>query len=233
MFRIAIVEDSAFDQKQLTEFLHYYEKENNVTFQIDIFSDGADLIKDYPEGLDILLMDIMMDKMDGLKTARLVRRRDEQVVLIFVTNMIQYAIQGYSVDAMDFIVKPVTYTGLKVRLNRAMLRLKKNSCRHIEIRNPEGIHSIPVSDICYLETFNHKTIIHTRDQEIPANASMRSLEKELSGLPFFRCHTSFFVHLKYIDRVQGNEVWVNGKHLFISRYRRKEFLEAWAAYLGE
>lgn len=233
MYRIAIVEDVIFDQKQMTELLHRYEKENNVTFQIDIFSDGADLIKEYPEGLDILLMDIMMDKMDGLKTARLVRRRDERVVLIFVTNMVQYAIHGYSVDAMDFIVKPVSYTGLKVRLNRAILRLNKQSCRHIEVRNQDGIHSVLVSDICYLETSNHKTVIHTKDQMILANSSMRSLEKELSGLPFFRCHTSFLVNLSYVDRVQGNDVWVNGELLFISRYRRKDFLEAWAAYLGE
>lgn len=233
MYHIAIVEDVAFDQKQMTEFLHRYEKENNVTFQIHIFSDGAQLIRDYPEGLDILFMDIMMEKMDGLKAARLIRRQDERVILIFVTNMIQYAIHGYSVDAMDFIVKPVSYTGLKARLNRAIGRLEKRSCRHIEVRSPDGIHSVPVSDICYLETCNHKTIIHTKEQALHANSSMRSLEEELAGLPFFRCHTSFLVNLGYIDKIQGNDVWVNGTLLFISRYRRKEFLEAWAAYLGE
>lgn len=191
MYHIAIAEDVVFEQKRMTEFLHRYEKENNVTFQIDLFSDGADLIKDYPEGLDILLMDIMMEKMDGLKAARLIRRRDERVILIFVTNMIQYAIHGYSVDAMDFIVKPVSYTGLKARLDRAIQKLRKNSCRHIEVRNSEGVHSIAVSDICYLETYNHKTIIHTKDQAIFANSSLRSLEEALTGLPFFRCHTSF------------------------------------------
>lgn len=232
MYHVAIVEDVVFDQKQMTEFLHRYEREYNVTFQIDVFSDGADLMKEYPKGLDILLMDIMMEKMDGLEAARLIRRQDERVILIFVTNMIQYAIHGYSVDAMDFIVKPLSYIGLKARLNRALQRLNRNSGRHIEIRNPDGVHSIPASDICYLETYNHKTIIHTKTQTIPANASLRSLEQELSGLPFFRCHTSFLVNLGYIDKIQGNDVWVNGTLLFISRYRRREFLEAWTAYLG-
>ena len=163
MYHIAIVEDAAFEQKQMLDLLHRYEKEKETAFRIDVFSDGADLIRDYPQDLDILLMDIVMEKMDGLKAARLIRRQDERVILIFVTNMIQYAIQGYSVDAMDFLVKPISYTGLKTRLNRAILRLEKNPCRHIKIRDPDGVYPIPVSSICYLETYDHKTVIHTKE----------------------------------------------------------------------
>lgn len=232
MYRIAIVEDSAFDQKRLQEYLHRYEKETGLQFQIDLYSDGADLIKNYPENLDLLLMDIMMDKMDGLKTARLVRRRDDRVLLIFITNMIQYAIEGYSVDAMDFIVKPISYTGLRIRLDRAMLRLKKDSAKHIEIRNSDGAHAIAISDICYIETYNHKVIIHTKEQAIPANTSLSALTQELQGNLFFRCHAAFLINLCYVDKIQGNNVWVNGQLLSISRYRRKDFLEAWGAYLG-
>lgn len=233
MYRIAVVEDSPFDQRQLTEFLHRYEKETGAVFQIDLFSDGSELMKEYPPNLDILFMDIMMDRLDGLKTARLVRRQDTRVILIFVTSMLQYAVQGYSVDALDFLVKPVTYMGLKVRLDRAVLRLQKTASHLLEIRNSEGTFFIAASDICYLETFNHKVIVHTKDKAIPANASLRSLEKELTGLPFFRCHTSFLVNLNYVDRIQGNDIWVNDRLLSISRYRRREFLEAWAAYLGD
>lgn len=232
MYHIAVVEDSVFDQKRLTEYLSRYERETDLQFQITVYSNGVELIKNYPENLDILLMDIMMDKMDGLKTARLVRRQDDRVLLIFITNMIQYAIEGYSVDAMDFIIKPISYTGLKVRLDRAILRLKKGASRHIEIRNSDGIHSIAIAEICYIETCNHKVIIHTRDQQIPANTSLSTLEEELQGSLFFRCHAAFLINLKYIDKIQGNNIWVNGQLLSISRYRRKDFLEAWAAYLG-
>lgn len=233
MYQVAIAEDSAFDQKQLVEFLRRYEKENDVSFQISVFSDGAELLQNYPDRLDILLMDIMMEKMDGLKTARLIRRRDEQVLLIFVTSMLQYAVQGYSVDAMDFIVKPVTYMGLKLRLDRAVKRLRKNAARFLEIRNSEGVYSVAVPDICYLETANHRVVVHTKDRAIPANASMHTLEQQLAGMPFFRCHTSFLINLNYVEKIQGNDVWVNGQLLSISRYRRKEFLEAWAAFLGD
>lgn len=232
MYRIAVVEDSVFDQKRLLEYLRRYEKEAGLEFQIDVYSDGADLIKNYPENLHILLMDIVMDKMDGLKTARLVRRRDDRVLLIFITNMVQYAVEGYSVDAMDFIIKPVSYTGLKVRLDRALLRLRRNTSGHIEIRNSDGTHSVPISEICYVETCSHKVVLHTKNRILPANTSMRALEQELGSRLFFRCHAAFLINLNYVDKIQGNDIWVNGECLSISRYRRKAFLEVWAAYLG-
>lgn len=233
MYHIAIVEDSAFDRKQLTEFLQKYEKETGENFQIDLFSDGDELIKNYPSGLDILFLDIMMERMDGLKTARLVRRMDDRVILFFVTSMVQYAIQGYRVDAMDFLVKPVSYMGLKVRMDRARLRLRKRETLCLEIRSTDGLRSVSAADICYLETCNHRVVIHTKTEAIPANCSLRSLEQELVGMPFFRCHTSFLVNLNYVDKIQGNDVWVGGEKLFVSRYRRKDFLDAWAAFLGD
>lgn len=134
---------------------------------------------------------------------------------------------------MDFVVKPVTYMGLKVRLDRALLRLGQASGKRIEVRNSDGTYQVPVADICYLETFNHKVILHTKDRVLPANTSMRTLEKELLGMPFFRCHASFLINLNYVDKIQGNDIWVNGQLLSISRYRRKEFPEAWAAHLGD
>lgn len=233
MYRIAIVEDSAFDRKHLTEFLRRYEKETGETFAIDFFSDGDELIKNYPSELDILFLDIMMERMDGLKTARIVRRMDDRVILFFVTSMVHYATQGYSVDALDFLVKPISYMGLKVRMDRARLRLQKKASFCLEIHNSEGIRSVSVNDICYLETCNHRVVVHTKTETIPANCSLRSLEQQLASMPFFRCHTSFLINLNYVDKIQGNDVWVNGEKLFVSRYRRKDFLDAWAAFLGD
>lgn len=233
MLRIAVVEDAPFDQKMLVDCLQEYEAETGTKMQILVYSGGEKLLEQYPEHLDILFMDIMMGDMDGLKTARLVRRQDDKVILIFVTSMIQYAIQGYSVDAMDFIVKPVSYTGIKLRMDRALCRLQQSAPAHVEITGQDGTYQVDARDICYIETFNHKVIVHTKTQVIPANASLHFFEKQLEKLPFFRCHTSFLVNLSYVDKIQGNDIWVNGQLLSISRYRRKEFLEAWSAYLGQ
>lgn len=232
MYRIAIVEDTDFDARILEEHIHRYETESALSFELSRFKDGAEFLSAYNQP-DIIFMDIAMNKLDGMKTARLLRRKDRDVILFFVTSMIQYAVQGYSVDAMDFIVKPVSYMALKTRLDRALAKLTHKGAKRIEIKNTDGSFQLRLSDICYIETFNHRVIIHTLDRALPVGMSMRSLEKELEGLPFFRCHTSFLINLDYVDKIRGNDVWVNGQLLSISRYRKNEFLAAWAAYLGD
>ena len=200
MIRIAIVEDAAFDRQVLRDCLREYGQETGTELQITEFTGGTAFLEQYQEDLDLIFMDIMMDGLDGLTTARKLRRRDDKVLLVFVTSMLQYAVQGYSVDAMDFIVK--------------------------------GTHSVDAAEICYIESLEHKIVVHTVQGEIQSDMSLAAAEKMVKALPFFRCHVSYLVNLRYVDRVSGNDVWVNGDRLAISRYRRKDFLEAWSAWLG-
>ena len=232
MIRIAIVEDAAFDRQVLRDCLREYGQETGTEFQITEFTGGAAFLERYPEDLDLIFMDIMMDGMDGLTTARKLRRRDDKVLLVFVTSMVQYAVQGYSVDAMDFIVKPVTYTGLKLCMDRVVRRLNETTPVRLRFTNREGTHSVDAAEICYIESLEHKIVVHTVQEEIPSDMSLASAEKMVKALPFFRCHVSYLVNLRYVDRISGNDVWVNGDRLAISRYRRKDFLEAWSAWLG-
>ena len=232
MLTIAIVEDSAFDRKVLRDCLDEYSRENGQQFAVTEFSDGSALLENYPEKPDLIFMDIMMNGTDGLTTARMLRRRDEKVLLVFVTSMVQYAVQGYSVDAMDFLVKPVSYLALKLCMDRAIKRLHAAQPQRLSFSNREGTYSIPADELCYIESLDHKVIVHTREAAIPVDTSLAAAEKLVAGLPFFRCHVSYLVNLRYVDRISGGDVWVNGERLSISRYRRKEFLETWAAWLG-
>ena len=232
MIRTAIVEDAAFDRQVLQDCLREYGQETGTELQITEFTGGASFLERYPEDLDLIFMDIMMDGMDGLTTARKLRRRDDKVLLVFVTSMVQYAVQGYSVDAMDFIVKPVTYTGLKLCMDRVVRRLNETAPVRLCFSNREGTHSVDAAEICYIESLEHKIVVHTVQEEIPSDMSLASAEKMVKALPFFRCHVSYLVNLRYVDRISGNDVWVNGDRLAISRYRRKDFLEAWSAWIG-
>ena len=232
MIRIAIVEDAAFDRQVLRDCLREYGQETGAELQITEFTGGTAFLEQYQEDLDLIFMDIMMDGLDGLTTARKLRRRDDKVLLVFVTSMLQYAVQGYSVDAMDFIVKPVTYTGLKLCMDRVFRRLNETTPVRLRFTNREGTHSVDAAEICYIESLEHKIVVHTVQGEIQSDMSLAAAEKMVKALPFFRCHVSYLVNLRYVDRVSGNDVWVNGDRLAISRYRRKDFLEAWSAWLG-
>ena len=232
MIRIAIVEDAAFDRQVLRDCLREYGQETGTELLITEFTGGTAFLEQYQEDLDLIFMDIMMDGLDGLTTARKLRRRDDKVLLVFVTSMLQYAVQGYSVDAMDFIVKPVTYTGLKLCMDRVVRRLNETTPVRLRFTNREGTHSADAAEICYIESLEHKIVVHTVQGEIQSDMSLAAAEKMVKALPFFRCHVSYLVNLRYVDRVSGNDVWVNGDRLAISRYRRKDFLEAWSAWLG-
>lgn len=232
MIRIAIVEDAAFDRQVLRDCLREYGQETGTELQITEFTGGTAFLEQYQEDLDLIFMDIMMDGLDGLTTARKLRRRDDKVLLVFVTSMLQYAVQGYSVDAMDFIVKPVTYTGMKLCMDRVVRRLNETAPVRLRFTNREGTHSVDAAEICYIESLEHKIVVHTVQGEIQSDMSLAAAEKMVKALPFFRCHVSYLVNLRYVDRVSGNDVWVNGDRLAISRYRRKDFLEAWSAWLG-
>ena len=232
MIRIAIVEDAAFDRQVLRDCLREYGQETGTELQITEFTGGTAFLEQNQEDLDLIFMDIMMDGLDGLTTARKLRRRDDKVLLVFVTSMLQYAVQGYSVDAMDFIVKPVTYTGLKLCMDRVVRRLNETAPVRLRFTNREGTHSVDAAEICYIESLEHKIVVHTVQGEIQSDMSLAAAEKMVKALPFFRCHVSYLVNLRYVDRVSGNDVWVNGDRLAISRYRRKDFLEAWSAWLG-
>lgn len=232
MLHIALVEDTAFDRQVLRSCLEEYRRETSTEMEIREFASGKDFLEHFPEGVDLIFMDIMMDEMDGLTAARQLRRRDEKVLLVFVTSMFQYAVQGYSVDAMDFLLKPVTPTAVKLCMDHALRRLQQSAPVCLSFSNREGIHAIPASDIYYIEALQHRIIIHTKDRTLQIDSSLASAEKMVAALPFFRCHASFLINLAYVDRISGNSVWVSGEELAISRYRRKEFLDAWAAYLG-
>ena len=194
---------------------------------------GAGVLREIPGRLDLLLLDIAMPKVDGLTAARRIRRDDPDVVILFISSVTQYAVQGYSVEALDFIVKPVSYMGLKIRLDRALARIRQSRPRMIEVRNADGLFKLSAMDILYVETFRHRIVIHTRERALPAEKSMQSFERELRGLPFFRCHTSFLVNLRFVDKISGSDLFIGDQAISISRYRRRELLEAWAAYLGD
>ena len=125
MAQIAVVEDNDAMRAQLCGFIAQYAQESGHQLDVTAFSDGAQLVEPYRPGFDIIFLDIEMPKLGGMPTAERIRRQDPDVVLVFVTNMAQYAIRGYEVDALDFVLKPVSYYQFSTKLERALQRIQR------------------------------------------------------------------------------------------------------------
>lgn len=233
MIKIAIVEDEPMYAEQLQDFLHQYEKENGELFQITVFADGDQIVYKYKSEFDIILMDVEMKFMDGMTAAEEIRKVDTEVVIIFITNMAQYAIRGYAVDALDYVLKPVSYFAFSQRLNRAIGRMKKREKKIITVNVRGGIIRVAIANIYYIESQGHSLIFHTASGNYESIGTMKEVEDKLAPENFFRGNKGYLINLAHVDSIRENCAVVKGEALLLSRARRKDFMEALTKYWGE
>lgn len=230
--RIAIVEDEAQQREQLHTYIQQYAGETGQSFEVVLFSNGADLLKDYTPQYDIILLDIEMPGLNGMEAAGRLRSMDGDVVLMFVTNMAQYAINGYAVGALDFVLKPVNYYTFTVRLARAIRRARQRKNGQILLTLPDCVRRLDTQQIHYVEVQNRMLHYHTELGEFVLRGTMQSAEKELSRYHFVRCNHWYLVNLSHVAEVRRDMVVVVGAELEISRRNRTAFLTALTEYVG-
>ena len=232
MIRLAIVEDEDLYAEQLTGFIRQYGEEHHIQFDIIRFTDGDEIAEEYAGGYDIIFMDIQMRFMDGMTAAEKIRERDGEVVIMFITNMTNYAIRGYQVDALDYVVKPVTYFSFEKKLERAIEKAQKKKVPMITIRIPSGIMRLKTSDIYYIESEGHNLIYQTRIGIFKSRAKMQEAEDALSQYGFFRSNKSYLVNMQHVTGVSEGCCIVNNENLLISRARKNDFMEALTNYIA-
>lgn len=232
MIRIAIVDDEREACESLERMVAQSLLSQGVQADIQTHCDAARFVEAYAPGVDLIFMDVQMPGMDGMQAASLIREKDRDVLLIFVTNMIQYAVQGYKVDAMDYIVKPVAPALLEHSLSRALRRLNERAPRHITIRSMDGLRNIDVNDIVFVEAVNHRVMLHTQAEAVACVQTLNRLEDQLRGYGFFRCHSAFLVNMKKVERIEGNDLYAAGHAIPISKHRRKDFMRELTACWG-
>lgn len=233
MVRIALVEDDSNYRRELTEHLNRFSRECGERFTISSFTDGAEIAEGYTADFDIILMDIAMTYMDGMSAAEAIRRLDDEVVIIFLTNMPQYAMKGYSVGALDYVLKPVSYFALSQRIQRALDRMKRRERRYISIPFKGGMRKLAVNQIAYVEVQDHDLTYHTADEALPAKGTLSEAEAMLGTESFFRCNKCYLVNLEYVDRVDNNSILIGKERVQVSRARKKALLDALNNYINE
>ena len=233
MIKVAIVEDEHAYAMQLQEYLHQYEIENGEVFEISLFSDGDEIVNKYKPVYDIILMDVEMKFMDGMSAAEEIRKVDTEVVIIFITNMSQYAIRGYAVDALDYVLKPVSYFAFSQRLNRAISRMKKRESKTLSISIKGGTVRLDVANITYIESQGHTLIFHTVSGDYETSGTMKELEADLAEVNFYRGNKGYLINLAHVEGIKEGCAVVRGEQLLLSRARKREFMETLTRYWGE
>jgi DNA-binding LytR/AlgR family response regulator len=235
MKNIAIIEDEDPSAELLETYIAKYGKECGQHFNVVRFENAADFLCDYQSIYAVVFMDINMPKMNGMDGATELRKFDKTVSIVFVTNLMQYARRGYEVDAVSFLVKPVSYYEFSMIYKKALDIYVMNGDRGITINLPSGLCRISTDQLMYVEIINHRLYYHLVDDVIEMTGVLSAVEKELCGYGFLRCNKCYLINPKFVVRVKGYEIVVGNQTLQISRPRRVEFLEEladWYAGIG-
>ncbi len=229
---VCIVEDEPDNMDKLEKFLLRYGSENGVSFHIEKFCDGLTFLDAYRPVYDLVFMDIQMPDIDGMETVRRLRKTDEKVNVIFVTNLIKYAVHGYEVRAFDYMVKPLAYCDFSARMKKFTAYASLNKKQEIVLHSKTMIKRINIDDIYYVEVVGHNLCWHTVNGDITLYGSLVNAEKDLPEQSFAKCNSGYLVNLNHVQSLERDDVQVAGKWLPISRPKKKEFITTLTKFLA-
>lgn len=234
MYNIGICDDEQDFARELEEMIRQYARESGTEIRTTLFLNGRELIEGNRLTLDLIFLDIQMDVMNGLEAAKRIRARDGKVGIIFLTSLTRYALAGYEYQAVNYIIKPITYARLKRELDRWLESYRREDKKYILVNNEDGCHRVDLSTLHYLETYNRNVKLHTDSGDIISYKKMKELEAELKEAHFIRCHSGYLVNLFYVKRVGKLEITLtDGEVIPISQPKRKAVMKELADYWGD
>ena len=204
--RTAICDDLPTDREIVSQYLKRWANLNGNTVTISMFSSAESFLFDFDDNkaYDLLLLDIEMNEMNGVELAGRIRQVNKEVQIIFISGYSDYISEGYDVDALNYILKPVSYDKLSKVLDKAAERIK-NSERALFLETADGMVRVPLYSIVYIEVRGNYITLHTTDEEITVKKTLSQIENELDNR-FFKTNRSYFVNLKFVSRTSKTDV---------------------------
>lgn len=234
MISIAICDDVSSITDNMELLLNRISEEIGEEIRVFKFNSGDALLENYKSNYDILFLDIKMPGLSGIETAERIRRKDNKVSVIFLTSLLNRALDGYNVQALNYIIKPMSYKRLKVELCNWRLKIRDRKEPFIVINNDSGSYKVILKSISYIETFNRNLLVHTENGNIICYQKLRDVEDELSPYGFSRCHSSFIVNLLYVEKIEKMDIQLfTGDRIPVSKTKKKPFMQSLAEYWGK
>lgn len=233
MYRVLIVEDTPAEANTLRGFLERYAAEKDLELNIEVLGSALEFI-DGRHPADLVLMDIDMPGINGMEAAQVMRAHDTQTPLIFVTNLAQYAVRGYSVDALDFVVKPVEYHDFAMRLDRAVRIMARNTRSTLALPTEDGVAVVSHADLLYVDMLKHDVCYHLADGRVlKERGTMRAAAERLGEDEFLKVSSGCLVNMGCVTRIGSDSVTMaDGAEIFFSRSQKKAALERLANFVG-
>ena len=233
MYNIAICDDQIICGETLELSLDQIMSDYNTAYKVDIYTSGTQLLNDLEskkKEFDILFLDILMgeDEMNGIELAKKIRLFDDATSIVFVTSSTDYVLDGYSVRALQYLIKPVDNKILREVLD---YELKSKNNVSVVFKEKDSTRKVPASDIVHIETSGRNVKVVLKDEEFNAYNKISDVEKMLPAKDFIRCHQSFIININNIKEIRHGEAvsvletvvpvsrtqWSKVKRLFVDR----------------
>ena len=234
MIKFAICDDEPYMAQEIANQLSRYMNGKQITsYCVSSFQNGCSLLES-DCNFDIVFLDIQMDNLDGIETAKILRQRKNHSLLIFVTVLKEYVFNAFEVEAYDYLLKPLDSDHFERTMDRAVSTLAQRTDKSIVIQRGSSCDVVPLAQIMYCEVQGRKVYVHQSDGKIiDYYDNLENFERQMDSR-FFRCHRSYLVNLDYVRGCDTGLVTLSlGAQIPVSRLRERDLIQTLLRYMKE
>lgn len=224
MINIGIVEDSQIDQEKLKKVIANYFNKHYIEYSLKVFNSANSFLSSN-DIFDLLFFDIFLGgSLTGMDIAHKARERlGNNLVIVFITSSMAYAIEGYSVDASAYIIKPITEEEFNLKMPRIIDKINSKVNDFIILTTTEEKVSVSIGDIDYIDVYGHYLTYHVNNKTYTVRQTLSDAENKLSNFGFFRINKFYIVNMRKISKLLGDDVYIKDAVLKVARSRKQEF----------
>lgn len=236
MIKIAVCDDEMYVAKKIEEYILYFASSHRTDFNVSKFDSGKALL-DSEIGFDLILLDIQMDGLDGIETAKRIRENNMNVPIVYITSFSDYSMRAHKVHAFDFIEKPFDYSHIETVLKDFLKLNAAKSVNNVTFSTDDGDVTQNADNILYFAYCEHRRILmYTHNKAVELRGGIAGIFETIDNRQFYMTHRNFIVNLKYVKTIVKNDYTIcmtNGDIVPLSQRKRVDFKERLHEYMNE